>query len=367
MKTILLISPYWKEDHRWMVSSVKLAELWQRLGFKVIAVCMGSSSRVENVSDTLTVHFRRDLFIPDPWNYGIAFGFTGYVRTVIRQEQPDYIVVNKILFWTSLCLIPLKLTGHKVVLLTDAFVGMTWWPRGTLPRIGAFVYAHTLGWLIMLCAHRIVTFFPQPSRLLHRLGIANKTSVIPTGIKSGKWKVESGKQKEGITVSYVGRLESIKGVDDFLAAVVPLKQQYPTMNIQVVGWYKEGHHLVERYQRDVVFTGLSEDVASVLGATDIFVMPSHSEGLSNAVMEAMSAGCACVVSEVGGNTYLVQNGVSGFHFPAGDREALRAHVQRLIDDPAKRTAMGQAAQKRIEEQFDWKKVGKMYTDFFASL
>jgi len=373
MKTILLISPYWKEDHRWMVSSVKLAELWQRLGFHVIAVCMGSCSRVEKISDTLTVHYRKDVFIPDPWNYGIALGFTGYVRKIIQQEKPDYIVVNKILFWTSLCIIPLRLTGHKFILLTDAFVGMTWWPRGMIPRIGAFIYAHTLGWILMLFASRLVTFFPQPPRLLHRLGIARKTCVIPTGIESGKWKTESGKRKGDIVVSYVGRLESIKGVDDFLAATVPLKKDYPHMKIQVVGWYPStasgqvDHPLVTEYQRDVAFTGLSDDVASVLGATDIFVMPSHSEGLSNAVMEAMSAGCACVVSDVGGNTYLVQNGISGFHYPAGDREALRAHVKRLMDDPAKRKAMGQAAQKRIEEHFDWKKVGKMYTDFFASL
>ena len=71
MKTILLISPYWKEEHRWMVSSVKLAELWQRIGFNVIAVCMGTESKIDRVSDTLTVHYRKDLFLPDPWNYGI--------------------------------------------------------------------------------------------------------------------------------------------------------------------------------------------------------------------------------------------------------------------------------------------------------
>ena len=41
MKTILLISPYWKEPHRWMVSSLKLAELWQRIGYRMGVVCMG--------------------------------------------------------------------------------------------------------------------------------------------------------------------------------------------------------------------------------------------------------------------------------------------------------------------------------------
>ncbi len=168
-------------------------------------------------------------------------------------------------------------------------------------------------------------------------------------------------------MTYIGRLESIKGVDDFLAALVPLKKNYPQIHLQVVGWYKEKHPLVERYRNDVHFTGLRKDIPTILGGTDIFVMPSHSEGLSNAIMEAMASGCAVIASEVGGNRYLLQNGVSGFLFPAGDREALRAHVKRLIDDPAKRRTLGEAARKRIEEHFSWDVVGKKYLELFASL
>jgi len=381
MKTILLISPYWKEEHRWMVSSFKLAELWQRIGYKVITVCMGNLEdgengkrktengkriHVEKVSETLEIHRMQDIFLPDPWNYGIAFGFTGYVRKIIKQEKPDHIVCNKLLFWTSFSVIALRLTGHKVLVLTDAFVGINWWPRGWLPKVCAAIYAWTGGWLILLCANRVVTFHPQPSCLLKKLGIMKKVEVIPTGIDANEWAAGSGQQKKNdeIVVSYVGRLESIKGVDDFLAALVPLKAEYTMLKLQVVGWYKDHHPLVEEYQREVQFMGLRDDIPEVLAVTDIFVMPSHSEGLSNAIMEAMSSGCACIVSAVGGNTYLVQNGVSGLCFPAGDRGALRAHVARLLDDPAKRKMMGEAARKRIEEVFDWKIVGEQYRELF---
>ncbi|MDP7477268.1 MAG: glycosyltransferase family 4 protein, partial [Candidatus Peribacteraceae bacterium] len=203
MKTILLISPYWKEEHRWMVSSVKLAELWQRIGFNVIAVCMGTESKIDRVSDTLTVHYRKDLFLPDPWNYGIAFGFTGYVRKLIKQDKPDHIVVNKLLFWTSFCTIALRLTGHKVLVLTDAFVGINWWPRGFIPKVAAAIYAWTGGWLILLFASKVVTFHPQPPSLLKRLLIFKKTQVIPTGIDpSGYGKLgdrEIGKSEITVT------------------------------------------------------------------------------------------------------------------------------------------------------------------------
>ncbi|MDD5041796.1 MAG: glycosyltransferase family 4 protein [Candidatus Peribacteraceae bacterium] len=369
MKTILLLSPYWKEEHRWMVSTVKLAELWQRLGYRVVVACMGPSDGVEAISPTLTIYRRKDFFLPDPWNYGIAFGFFSLVRRIIRDEKPDTIVINKLLFWTSLSAIPLAFSGRRPIVLTDTFVGITWWPRGLLPRIGAAIYAWTLGWLILLCARRVVLFHPQPESLLKRLRIAHKTQVIPTGIDSSAFggRVVRSTQyavRDVVTLTYVGRLESVKGVEDFLAAAVSVLRDFPETKVQVVGWFKPDHPLVAQYQDRVMFTGLRHDIAEILKSTDIFVLPSYSEGLSNALQEAMASGCACIASDTGGNRYLIRNGISGLLFPAGDREALKSHLRRLFEDPAKRCSLGLAARKRIEEVFDWKKVGEEYRRLF---
>ncbi len=386
MKTILLISPYWRENHRWMVSSVKLAELWQRLGYRVVVACMGrmegqegSRAGGQQVSETLTIYRKPDVFLPDPWNYGIAFGFTGFVRRIIEKQKPDIIVVNKVLFWTSLCVLPLRFTGHRVILLTDALVGMTWWGRTRLFRAASIVYAWTVGWLILLAADRIVFFHPQPARLLRRLRIAGKSCVIPTGIDPLPYGQQANSEQRlaasrsplsahrSLVITYVGRLESVKGVDDFLAAATAITDDNPNAHAQVVGWFKPDHPLVRQYGDKISFLGLREDIPTILASTDIFVLPSHSEGLSNALMEAMASGCACIASEVGGNAFLIENGISGLLFPAGDREALRAHLQRLIEDPAKRRALGDAARKRIEEKFSWEVVGRQYHDFFQNL
>ena len=364
MKTILLISPYWREEHRWMVSSYKMADLWQQLGYKVIVVCMAKEAGVEEVSPTLTIHRRKDFFLKDPWNYGIALGFSGYVRKLVKKIDPDIIVVNKLLFWSSFATIPLRLSGKKVLVLTDALVGMTWWPRGRIPKICAAIYAWTGGWLILLSAWKVVTFHPQPPSLLRKLLIKKKTQIIPTGIDPSPYRAEPNPPAETVTISYVGRLESVKGVEDYAAAIAAIKEDYPHVKAQIVGWYKEGHPLVTKYQRHIAFTGLRKDIPDVLAATDIFVLPSYSEGLSNALMEAMSSSCACVASEVGGNGFLIQNGVSGFLFPPGDREALHAHLRRLLDDSSKRVQMGKAARQRIDEHFSWKIVGKRYAHLF---
>lgn len=350
-----------------MVSSVKLAQLWQRLGYRVVVACMGPQTGVEHVSDTLEIHRFKDVFLPDPWNYGIAWGFSRKVMNIVQAARPDLVVVNKVLFWTSIATLRLRRRGVPVIVLTDALVGMTWFPRGRIPRIASRLYAWTLGWLILRAAARMVFFHPQPERLLNRLGIAGKSRVIPTGIDPAEWSAARNPDSDTVTVTYTGRLESIKGVDDFLAALVPLKKSFPQLRIQVAGWYRQDHPLVRQYEREAIFLGLRGDIPQVLAATDIFVLPSHSEGLSNALMEAMASGCACIASDVGGNRFLLQNGVSGLLFPAGDREALAAHVRRLLDDPAKRRAMGEAARKRIDAHFSWQVVGRQYKELFESM
>lgn len=365
MKTILLISPYWQEEHRWMVSSVKMAELWQRLGHKVIVLCMGHGAKHEKVSGTLEIHRVPDHFIPDPWNYGIAFGFSGTAVRLARSLKPDVIVVNKVLFWSSISLLRLRMAGFKVLLITDALVGITWWPRGTLGKVCGAIYGNTLGWLILKAATKVVFFHPQPEKVLRRLGIARKSTVIPTGIDPTRFTIDRPAHS-GVTATYIGRLESVKGADDFVAAGLKVKKDKPELEIQVVGWYKDRHPLVTAHDREVRFTGLRKDVEDILSRSDIFVLPSYSEGLSNALMEAMSAGCACIASDVGGNRFLIENGVSGFLFQAGDREALASHIRRLLDDPVKRQQLGERARQRIEQVFSWDKVGKQYDALFSS-
>jgi glycosyltransferase involved in cell wall biosynthesis len=346
-----------------MVSSVKLVELWQELGYRVMVLCMGRPVGREEVSPSLTIERLWDYFIPDPANYGIAPSIFWKVFSVMRREHPVLIVVNKQMYWTTLALPLLHLTGRKVLLLTDVLAGVTWWPRSRFVACVMWIYARTVGRLILKAATHVVFFHPQPFWALEQFGVEEKSSVIPSGV-SGSLLLLPRKEHEGITVSYIGRLESVKGVDDFLAAAVKVQRDFPSLRVHVVGWYREHHPLVERYAGKVQFLGLRDDVTNLLLATDIFVLPSYSEGLSNALMEAMAAGCACIASDVGGNCYLIENGVSGFLFPPGDREALASHIRRLVEDPHKRRQLSDGARERIRVAFSWDVVGKQYEELF---
>jgi glycosyltransferase involved in cell wall biosynthesis len=92
--------------------------------------------------------------------------------------------------------------------------------------------------------------------------------------------------------------------------------------------------------------GFRDDVQDILAAGDLFVMPSLSEGLPLALVEAMSFGLPVVVSGVGGIPEVVTDGVDGLLVPPSDSTALAAALRTLLDDPALRRRLGTAARAR---------------------
>jgi glycosyltransferase involved in cell wall biosynthesis len=92
-------------------------------------------------------------------------------------------------------------------------------------------------------------------------------------------------------------------------------------------------------------------VGAWLRAIDIFVLPSLSEALSNALMESMACGCAVVASDVGGNPELVSDGITGLLFPAGDAPELASRLERLMVDLDLRARIGAAASESIPQRF----------------
>jgi glycosyltransferase involved in cell wall biosynthesis len=101
----------------------------------------------------------------------------------------------------------------------------------------------------------------------------------------------------------------------------------------------------------VQFLGERRDVPALLAASDIAVHPSHEEGFSNSILEAMTAGLPLVVTAVGGNVEQVIENENGFLFPPRDAAALAAALEKLLADPALRRRMGEASRRRIETEF----------------
>jgi len=101
----------------------------------------------------------------------------------------------------------------------------------------------------------------------------------------------------------------------------------------------------------VHFLGGRNDVTSLLQASDIAVLCSHEEGFSNAILEAMAAGLASVVTDVGGNSEAIRDGVDGYVIQPYMPDDLGQAIARLLNDKCLRESMGMAARIRAETKF----------------
>jgi sugar transferase (PEP-CTERM/EpsH1 system associated) len=99
--------------------------------------------------------------------------------------------------------------------------------------------------------------------------------------------------------------------------------------------------------------GDRDDIAQLMQAMDVFLLPSLGEGISNTVLEAMATKLPVVATDVGGNPELVEPGVTGYLVPVQDHGALCSAMIDLIESPELRVRMGQNARKRIADTFDW--------------
>jgi glycosyltransferase involved in cell wall biosynthesis len=109
----------------------------------------------------------------------------------------------------------------------------------------------------------------------------------------------------------------------------------------------EEHRIAEQ----VHFLGLRNDIPEILSAMDLFVMASHEEGFSNALIEAMAAGLPIVATDVGGNREALDEGSIGILVPPKDPDALAGALSRMIADRDMRDRMAIRAKKHVTERY----------------
>jgi glycosyltransferase involved in cell wall biosynthesis len=100
---------------------------------------------------------------------------------------------------------------------------------------------------------------------------------------------------------------------------------------------------------------------------DVFALPSHSEAFSNALLEAMASGCACVGSDVGGTPELIVDGETGLLCQRGSVEDLAAKLRRLIGDAALRKQLGARAAQVTREKFGLARNLTCFSEIYSSM
>ena len=124
----------------------------------------------------------------------------------------------------------------------------------------------------------------------------------------------------------------------------------------------------EGLSASVLFVDRTDEVSSYLQASDVFAVPSSREGMSNAVLEAMSTGLPCVVGAIPGvSDAVIASGENGFIVPLADAEALQAVLIRLLSSEAERVAIGRQARETILGRFAIGAVADRYFTVYSQI
>jgi glycosyltransferase involved in cell wall biosynthesis len=182
-----------------------------------------------------------------------------------------------------------------------------------------------------------------------RLG-ARQVEVVPSGVDL---PAEVGPEAEPAEVLYAGRLSPEKGVLELVEAAEGL-------NLVVAG---DGP-LRDRVPMARGFVPPSE-LGGLYSRAAVVACPSHREGFGVAALEAMAHGRPVVAGAVGGLLDLVVNGETGILVEPGNVPALRAALDRLLEDPELRRRMGEAGRARAAERFGWPAVTRKTLDVYA--
>lgn len=160
-------------------------------------------------------------------------------------------------------------------------------------------------------------------------------------------------------ITTVGNIRRVKGVDVLVEAAALVQRRHPKAMFLVVGRKVEEEYCRELKRRvslleldaNFRFTGSCDDVISMLRMSDIFCLPSRSEGFSNALIEAMACRLPCVATDVGGNREVLEDGQTGFIVASEDSHDLAERLICMLDDPSMSTEMGLRGEEVIKKGF----------------
>lgn len=181
-----------------------------------------------------------------------------------------------------------------------------------------------------------------------------------------------GLSSEHKVVGFTGRLAPQKRLRDLVWAFQLLQQIVPDVRLLVVGQGPEREPMTNMAinfgcREKIVFAGHRDDASSLLVAMDAFVLPSEFEGMSNSLMEAMSLGLPCVVSDIDANRELIEHDLTGLIFPLGQCPELTKALVRLFREPEVASRLGLAASERMRQDHSVDQLVSLHRKLYESL
>lgn len=205
---------------------------------------------------------------------------------------------------------------------------------------------------------------------IHDIEPRTRLHVVPNGVRLVPRNVREVRADGTVVMLFLGEVGNRKGIYDLLEALQQARTQMPGLRLIVGG----GGEIDKARQRAdelglgdaVEFRGWVAGAAKeeLLRQADLYVLPSHFEGLPVSILEAMSHGLPVVSTRVGGIPEQVREGQEGLLVEAGNVDALTAALARLAGDPALRRAMGERGRARVEAVYSIERIATQLRELY---
>ncbi len=181
----------------------------------------------------------------------------------------------------------------------------------------------------------------------------------PDPLQRMAFRKQFGIPEASLVVMTVANIRRVKGLDVLFHAAAKICPANQHLLFLIAGGVLEQDYFLELQELKVnlhisdriMFLGQQENVRPLLEMSDMFVLPSRSEGFSNALLEAMAAELPCIATKVGGNREAIQHGSNGLLVNADDVEGMAEAISELAQDERRARELGRAARESVEIQF----------------
>ncbi|MGH7289952.1 MAG: glycosyltransferase family 4 protein [Myxococcota bacterium] len=263
------------------------------------------------------------------------------------------------------------------------FTGQVWFNRHGFARW----FFKTIDRVIIACATHVVVDSPSQRDYMVEQGMAAREALIVIGkgsicgIDCTRFKPDpdaraAARARFGVPdaaclLLYLGRLGPEKGLLDLCAAFRALRERGIDAWLAFVGpdemnLEAQAPELLGAAHDRVRFHGYTAAPERFFAAADVLCLPSYREGFGNVVIEAAACGVPAVASRIYGVTDAVADGETGLLHPARDPAAIAALLERLIQEPALRRRLGEAARVRACSDFSMAGITQAVLDLYAS-
>ncbi len=211
--------------------------------------------------------------------------------------------------------------------------------------------------------------------LLNAFGVKKQKRIVHLGIDTKLYSPESksvAKHALGIdprtfVVGYAGRLGHEKDLKTLYRAFVRLAKKHDDVILLVVGGGNPELENLFTGKENVNYIGPKDNLAPYYQAMDVYVLPSLTETTSLTTMEAMSCGCAVVVTPVGFIKEYINDGTNGLLFPKKNSYVLYSKLEYLKQNNEAKETLGRNARETIVNEYSWKKTTKNITQVIDEL